>query len=163
MAARKPPLAGHLAMEPTPVHEGLTEFIAKQTGHTVPVGDVALVQRLYPLYLKSPAVAKAREAEKAAREAEREKKRQAKAARLQARLDAIEAERQRLLRELGIEAEQESKEGSVLPFPKPKAVAPEVEEDEEDEGPVEIVLEDGFEDGDDDEEWDEDDDEEEDF
>lgn len=159
MATRKP-LAAYLKKDPTGVHEGFAEFIEKQTGHTVPVGDVALVQRLYPLYLKSPAVAKARAAEKAAREKEAREREEAKAARLKARLDKIEAQRRALLDALGIEEEQESKPASVLPFPKPKAVKaaeetePEATEPEEPET-VEVTLSDDefVETGDGDDDW----------
>lgn len=140
MATRLPNKA-YLTKDPTGVHEGFAEFIAKTTGHTVPVGDVALVQRLYPLYLKSPQVVKAREAEKAAREKAEQEKAERKRQRAQARLEALEEQRQRLLAELGIDAEQESKPAPVLPFPKPVAVPePEPEDDDTEEGPVEVVL-----------------------
>lgn len=139
MATRLPNKA-YLSKDPTGVHEGFAEFIAKTTGHTVPVGDVALVQRLYPLYLKSPQVVKAREAEKAAREKEAREKQAAKEARLKERLATLEAQRRALLDQLGIEEEQESKPAPVLPFPKPKAVAEPEPEDTEDDQPVEVVL-----------------------
>lgn len=139
MASRLPNKA-YLTKEPTGVHEGFAEFIAKTTGHTVPVGDVALVQRLYPVYLKSPQVVKAREAEKAARDKAEREKAEAKRQRARARLEALEAQRRKLLDELGIDGEQESQSAPVLPFPKPKVVAEPEPEDNEEAGPIEVVL-----------------------
>lgn len=156
---------------PTPVHEAFAAYIEKTTGHTVPVGDVALVQRLYPLYLKSPAVVKAKEAEAERKAEEAARKKAEKDARLRERLAKIEEQRQALLSALNIEDEQESKEGgTVMPFPKPKAVEP-VEDEDEDDEPEVLVLsaEDEFEEADEDsddedeDEWDTDDDDEEDF
>lgn len=102
MATRRPN-AAYLKKPPSAVHEGFAEFIAKTTGVTVEAKVVGLVQRLYPLYLKSPAVQKAKEAERAEREAEAQRKAEEKAARLRERLAKIEADRLRVLKELGIE------------------------------------------------------------
>jgi hypothetical protein len=107
MATRRPN-AGLLKVEPSEGHKALAEFIEKTTGHTVPVGEVALVQRAYPLYLKSPSVVKAREAEAAAKAKAAEDKEKAKQDRLRARLEAIEAQRAKLLRDLGIETDDET-------------------------------------------------------
>lgn len=104
MATRKPN-AGLLKVEPTATHKALAEFIEKTTGHVTPSGDVALVQRAYPLFLKSPAVVKAREAEAEAKAAAEKTKAEAKEARLKERLAKVEADRQRLLKELGIETD----------------------------------------------------------
>lgn len=106
MAARKPN-AAYLKKAPTAVHSGFAEYIEKTTGHVVPIGDVALVQRLYPLYLKSPAVVKARDAEKAARDAEAAVKKAAKDAKLRERLAQIEEQRRDVLTKLGIDPEFE--------------------------------------------------------
>lgn len=141
---KKLPHKAILDKEPSALHESLAEFIASTTGHSVPVGEVALVQRLYPLYLKSPAVQRAKEAERVAREEAARKKQEAKEARLRERLAAIEAQRRELLDALGIDGEQEGQDAPVLPFPKPKAVA-EPENEDEDETIIVTLSDDGFE------------------
>jgi hypothetical protein len=93
----------YLDKAPSEVHQGFTEWIAATTGHTVPSGDVALVLRLYPLYLKSPAVVAARDLEKAERDRVKAVKEAERKERLQAKLDKIEESRAKLLAELGLE------------------------------------------------------------
>jgi hypothetical protein len=109
MATRRPN-AAYLKKPPSAVHEGFAEFIAKTTGVTVEAKVVGLVQRLYPLYLKRPAVQKAKEAERAEREAEARRKAEEKAARLRERLAKIEADRLRVLKELGVEDAEDTPE-----------------------------------------------------
>jgi len=161
-----------LKTEPSALHQGLAAYIEKTTGHTVPVGDVALVQRLYPKYLKSPAVVKQREEEAARKQREADEKAAQKRQRAQARLDALEEQRRRLLAELGIDGEQESQDAKVLDFPTP--AEPEADDEDEDEGEPEtftLEAEDEFvepesddEDDEDDDDWgDDEDDDEEDF
>lgn len=147
-ARKKPENAGLLKKEPTEAHRGLAAYITKTTGVETTPETVALVQRAYPLYAKSPEVAEAREAEKKAREEEAARKRAKKAERLRERLAKMEAQRQKLLAELGLD---DVSEPPVLTV---------VEEPEEDEELVVAMK-------DDDDEVDvfsdEDDDEEEDF
>lgn len=95
------PNAKYLKKTPTPVHEAFAEYIKKTTGHEISVGDVAVIQWLYPLYLKTPAVVKARESAKAARDAEKATKDEAKRTRQRERLAQIEAQRRKLLEDLG--------------------------------------------------------------
>ena len=101
--ATRPKHAAYLKKDPSPVQTEFAVWIEKVTGHVVPVGDVALVQRLYPLYLKTPEVVKAREAAAVARKKEEEERAARVLAKKKARLAAIEAERQRLAAELGVE------------------------------------------------------------
>jgi hypothetical protein len=107
MAARFPNKA-YLAKQPSKVQSEFAAWIEKTTGHVVPEGDVALVQRLYPLYLKTPEVVKARDAATAEREKEaaaREQRvREAKADRLR----KAEEQAARLRRELGIDTDDET-------------------------------------------------------
>ena len=156
MASRKPN-AGLLKKEPTELHAGLAEFINKTVGPDLVDPElVALVQRAYPLYTKSPAVQKARAAEKAARDAERAERENARKARLQERLDRIEAERRKVLEALGVEpmevpkpVESADEEGFVEE-PEVSVESGEVPEDDPEE-----------EESEDDEDWGDDEDEEE--
>lgn len=161
---KKPANAAFLDKEPAASHQAFADFITETTGHLVPVGDVALIQRLYPLYLKSPAVQAVKRAEKEQREREAAARAAAKAERLKERLAAIEAQRRKLLDELGIDGQLEGQDAPVLSL-----VVPAETEGVEDDEPQTVVLaesEDDFveaeeaeEDGDDDL-WDDDGDEE---
>jgi hypothetical protein len=105
MATRKPkpPVnAEYAAKEPSEVHNAFSTFITTTTGVEVDARTVGLVQRLYPLFLKSPEVAEARNAAKAERESQRSQREAVKKAKLQRRLDKIEEERQRVLKSLGV-------------------------------------------------------------
>lgn len=164
MAARKPANAAYLTKDPSEVHEGFAAYIAKTTGHEVPVGDVALVQRLYPIYLKTPEVVKAKEAAAARKEREAREREERKQQRLKDRLARIEEQRLALLAELG--------EGSEEPEPEPVAAAPKkktaakarlkvvAEEPEPEPEPVEVTLSDdefvetGGDDSADEDDWD---------
>jgi hypothetical protein len=105
--------AAYLKKEPSKVQGEFAAWIEKTTGHVVPAGDVALVQRLYPLYLKSDEVVKAREAAAAQREKEARAAEAAKVAKKREKLARIEAERAKLLADLGIE--NDGPELSVVP------------------------------------------------
>lgn len=166
--AKKPANEKYVQQEPSEVHSGLAEFINKTTSAEVEPETVALVQRLYPLYLKSPAVKKAREAERARKEAEKAAKEEAKRQRAQERLAKLEAERERLLASLGESSADRFTDDKGITFGK---ADPETEVEADDE-PVEVEeteAEDEFvtseesDDDDDDDEWDDDDDDEEDF
>lgn len=109
MATRRPH-AAYLKKPPTPVHEGFAEFITKGTGHEVDAQTVGLVQRLYPVYLKSPAVQKAKAAEQEERERAAREKAEAKAARLRDRLARIEEDRRKVLAELGLDEDLDTGE-----------------------------------------------------
>lgn len=132
-ARKKPVNAGLLTKEPTEAHEGLAAYITKTTGREVDGATVALVQRAYPLYAKSPEVAKAREAEKAKREAEAARKQAEKEARLKERLAKIEEQRQRVLAELGLDDVSEPPVLTVVEEPEPEEEPEVVIEDDEDE------------------------------
>lgn len=150
---RKPkrPNASYLKKTPSEVHEGFAAYITETTGMEVDAGLVALVQRLYPVYLKSPAVVEARAAEKAAREAEAARKAAEKEARLKERLAKIEEQRQRVLAELGLDDVTEPPALSVVPDEE----EPEVEVTESEDEVVVLSEE-----SDEDEElWDDDEDE----
>lgn len=101
--AKKPEHAALAEKTPSEVHKGFAAFIAKATGVEVSAENVALVQRAYPLYLKTPEVVKAREEQQAARAKAKADKDAEKKARLRARLDKIEAERQAVLARMGVE------------------------------------------------------------
>lgn len=165
MAARKPVNAAYLAKDPSEVHEGFAAYIAKTTGHEVPVGDVALVQRLYPIYLKTPEVVKAKEAAAARKEREAREREERKQQRLKDRLARIEEQRLALLAELGEGSEEPEAE------PEPVAAAPKktaakarlkvvAEEPEPEPEPVEVTLSDdefvetGGDDSADEDDWD---------
>lgn len=139
---RRPVNAAYLKKDPSAQHEGFSAYIAKTTGHEVPIGDVSLVLRLYPKYLKSDDVVKAKEAAARARQEAAEAKAKEKRERAQKRLDALEEQRQRLLAELGIEDEQESKDGDDEPNPvvRLRSVPDTDERDNEDDGPAEILV-----------------------
>lgn len=160
---KKPVNAGYLTKDPSESHVEFANFITRTTGEEVSPATVGLVQRLYPLYLKSPDVAKAREAERAAKAAEKAQKDAAKAARLKARLDKIEAQREKLLAALDLDplGEPEDEEpirfAESAPEPEPEVEETEDEDDGEEES-EEVTVED------DEDEWgSEDDDDEEDF
>lgn len=114
-AAPKYEHQAYLSKDPNEVHIGLADYIVKTTGHTIPVGEVAVVLRLYPLYLKSPDVAAAKAAEKAERDRVKAIKDAEKRERLQVRLDKINADRAKLLADLGIEDDG---------FEEPEAIEP---------------------------------------
>lgn len=97
--------ASYLKKVPSEVHQAFAEYIFNTTGTEVNAEVVALVQRLYPLYLKSPAVVEAREKAKAEREAEAARKAAEKAQRVKERLAKLDEQRQKLLAELGLEGE----------------------------------------------------------
>lgn len=107
MPTRKPN-AGFLKKEPSETHKAVAEYVTKTTGHAVSAGDVALVQRLYPLYLKSDEVVKAREAAEQQRREAEEKKRKEKEDRLKARLREAEERAAKLRRELGLDTDDET-------------------------------------------------------
>ena len=167
--AKKPQHAAYLSKAPSPVQTEFAAWIEKVTGHAVPSGDVALIQRLYPLYLKTDEVVAAREAAAEARRKAEEEKAAKKREKAQAKLIELEQERFRLRQELGLEPEGEVPDLSVVPAtvePDPEDestglvlgeasdefVEPEPEDDEPAEDPE-----------DEDDLWDEDDDDEEDF
>lgn len=157
--ARKPANAALLDKEPAASHQALADFIASTTGHMVAVGDVALVQRVYPLYLKSPAVAAAKRAEKEQRERAAAERAAEKRRRAEERLAALNEQRRKLLDELGIDGELEGQDAPVLSLV-PSETPDEVEEPEAEE-PRTIVLaesEDDFVEGDTESDEDEDDD-----
>ena len=166
---KKPVNAAYLKKAPNDGHVGLAAYITATTGEEMDAATVALVQRLYPLYLKSPAVVKAREAAEAAKAEEKARKEREKRERAQARLDRIEEQRRKLLAELGIEDEGGKVIDASTRFvdkgivfgddaedaedsEEPEEVEAVVEPDEEPET-VEATLED-------DEDWEEDEDEE---
>lgn len=99
---KRPVNAEYATKAPSEVHEAFAAFITSTTGVEVDAATVGLVQRVYPLFLKSPEVTAARGAAKAERENARAQREAVKKARLQARLDKIEAERQRVLKSLGV-------------------------------------------------------------
>lgn len=164
--------AAYLKKAPSEVHEGFAAYIEATTGQTVAADTVGLVQRLYPLYLKSPAVVEARERAKAEKEAEEARKRADRARRAKEKLLKVEAQRQKLLAELGLEDSDpnaeviEAADRFQQPEPDPEVEADlaavednedEPESDEEDSA-EEVTLED-----DDEDDWDDDEDEAEDF
>jgi hypothetical protein len=127
MAARFPNKA-YLTKAPSKVQSEFAAWIEKTTGHTVPEGDVALVQRLYPLYLKTPDVVKARDAaaaERAKEKAAREKRVKEQKA---AALARAEEQAARLRRELGIDTDDET---SVINLAVARKQAAPVEDDSE--------------------------------
>lgn len=138
---RKPANAAFLDKEPAASHQTFADFIAETTGHIVPVGDVALVQRLYPVYLKSPAIVKAKQAEKEERERQAKAKADEKARRNKERLAALEEQAARLRRELGIETDDAVGQVlSLVPSPVDEG-SDEPEADEvADEEPTTLVL-----------------------
>lgn len=155
--ARRPANVKVLKEAPNDTHEALSGYITRTTGQEIDALTVSIVQRLYPLYLKSPDVLKAKEALKAARDAEAAAREATKRARLTDRLERLEAERQKVLEDLGYADKDDEPEevpvqdsGPVEPAVKRKrpleavAVEPKPEPEPEDEG--------------DDEEWDDDDD-----
>lgn len=150
MPKKKPEHADLALKKPTEVHEYFAAFINAAVGVEVDAETVALVQRAYPLYLKSPDVAAAREAEKAARAEQKAQAERVKEARLKARLAKIEAQRQKTLKALGLEPDAEVVEAE-------DRFVPVVEAEPE---PEEITL--PADDDDDEDVWD-DEDEEEDF
>lgn len=99
---KRPVNAEYATKAPSEVHEAFAAFITSTTGVEVDAATVGLVQRVYPLFLKSPEVTAARDAAKAERENARAQREAVKKAKLQARLDRIEAERQRVLKSLGV-------------------------------------------------------------
>jgi len=163
--------ASYLKKDPSEVHEGFASYIEATTGTEVPAATVALVQRLYPLYLKSPAVVEAREKAKAEREAEEARKQAEKQRRVRERLAKIEAQRAKLLADLGLDEQnpEEPVSLSVVPDPEVENELAEVEDnaDEESDGEPEseeVTLEDDSEEDEDEDLWDdEDEDEAEDF
>lgn len=180
--ATRPKHAAYLKKAPSKVQSEFAAWIEKVTGHAVPAGDVALVQRLYPLYLKTPEVVKARKAAKQARDEEAAKKAEKVRKQKQERLVALEQQRHRLMQELGLEPEGEVPSLAVVPDIEADMPASheELARDAEDETTDEstgLVLgapsdefvevtpdEDGeASDGDDDDLWDEPDDGEDDF
>lgn len=159
MAARRPKNAALLKMEPTEQHTTLADFITSTTGQEVSAETVGLVQRAYPLYLKSPVVQKARAAEKARREKEAAAKAAEKRQKLQARLDRIEEQRKKLLSDLGIEEGAEVIEAEDRfrqPDPETEAADMAYDDGEEQTDEVDLTSEDDEElftdDSDDDEE-----------
>lgn len=159
MATRKSkPNAGLLKKAPTELHEGLAEFINTTVAPgLVDAETVALVQRAYPLYTKSPAVQKAREAERRAREAEKAEREAARKARLQERLDKIEAERRKVLEALGLEAMEVPEPVADEEEPEVSVESGEVPDEEADESEAEVEV------TEDEDEWEDDDETEEDF
>lgn len=156
----------YVAMDPTDTHVGVSAYIEKTTGQTVPAETVALVQRLYPLYLKSPEVQKAKEAAEAAKAAEAAAKEAEKKRRLKERLAKIEAQRVKLLADLGQDVAL-----AAVPEPEPvEEFLDSLPDDEPEPEPEPEVAEDGepeaeevtFGDGDEDD-WDDEDEDEEDF
>lgn len=125
------PHAAYLKKAPSKVQAAFAKWIEQQTGHAVPEGDVALVQRLYPLYLQSDEVVKAREEAKAAKERAAEEKAAKVRQRDEAKLVALEQERHALLQRLGIEPEGEVPTLSVVPAT--------VEPEADDENPAEVA------------------------
>jgi hypothetical protein len=96
--------------KPTEAHKAFADYIKSTHGTKISAATVALVQRAYPEYLKSPAVVEARQAKSAARAEEAKRKAAEKQAKMQARLDRLENERAALLERLGVtgaEAETE--------------------------------------------------------
>lgn len=161
---KKPANAGVLKKSPSAVHESFADYITETTGVETDAATVALVQRLYPLYLKSPDVAAARAAEKAERDAAKSEREAAKKARLQARLDKIEAQRQKVLASMGlsgvsevVDASERFTDGGGITF------AQADDDDDEDDAEVEVVAGEIVPDDDEDEDWDDDEDDEEDF
>lgn len=166
-APRKPKRvnAAYLKKEPTETHQAFAEYIFNTTGQEVSNEIVALVQRLYPLFLKSPAVVEAREKAKAEREAEEARKQAEKQRRVRERLAKIEAQRAKLLADLGLDEGQDPEEPvnlSVVPEPDPEVEADlaEVEDNDGEPESDEVTLEDDSEE--DEDLWD-DEDEAEDF
>ena len=100
---KRPVHADYLDKEPTAQHEGFAAYIEEVTGQGVTPAVVGLVQRLYPLYLKSDAVQKAKEEAQRQKEEAAAKAKAAKERKLKERLARVEADRARLLAELGIE------------------------------------------------------------
>jgi hypothetical protein len=90
-------MAALVSKEPTSRQNDLVAYIAEQTGVTVDVEAVKLIQALTPEFRSDPAQVAAREARKAEREARKatageraEAKRLARAEKLRAQADAIE-------------------------------------------------------------------------
>lgn len=112
---KRPVNAAYLKKTPSEVHNGFAEYITSTTGEEVSAETVSLVQRLYPLYLKSPAVVRAKEAAAAAKAEEAARKKAEKDARLKERLAKIEEQRAKLLADLGIEGDLDGeKQGDVI-------------------------------------------------
>lgn len=160
MATKKKANAAYLAKEPSAVHESFANYIEATTGVEIDSATVGLVQRLYPLYLKSPSVALARETERTQRQAAKAQRDIEKKERLQARLDKIEAQRAKVLASLGLDAQPvvDATDRFVTTSDEGLTFAAADDEDE-DEG-VEVV-EGEVEPEDDEEEWGDDDDEDE--
>lgn len=95
-----PENAGLLKSKPSSTHEALAAYITDTTGEAVGAEVVALVQRAYPLYLKSPAVEAAKAAEREAKEREKAERERKRAEQVKARLDKLEQERAKLLEQL---------------------------------------------------------------
>lgn len=156
----------------TDTHKAVSAYIKRETGKAVKPEMVALVQTLATAYRKDPANVQAREAAKNARAAEKAAVEEKKRRRAQERLDRLEAQRVRLLKQLGQDPEAvTSQTAQVLAFPSqtpmeadPSDVGDEPDtEDEESEEAVVLEAEDAFtassEDDDDDDPWTVDDDE----
>lgn len=159
--------AEYLDRDPSEVHTGLSEYIEETTGRAISAGDVALVQRLYPVYLKSDDVRKARERAEAERQAEIERKAAEKRERAQRKLDRLNEERAKLLAELGVDEEATVTALRVVSEDKPIEAADEPDDEvigeivEDDEAiETEMISVDT---SDADEAWDEDEEDEEDF
>lgn len=135
---KKPANAGLLKKDPTTVHEAVAVYIAETVGVEVDPATVALVQRVYPLYLKSPAVTAQKDAERRQREAEKAAKEAARQKKVKERLAKIELDRQRLLKQLGITEPALAVVGAEERFTDDSGV--EVEEDV----PVTAESEDGW-------------------
>lgn len=168
--SRKPVNAAYLDKEPAASHQAFADFITSTTGHLVPVGDVALVQRLYPLYLKSPAVVKAKQAEKEARDKEARERAEAKARKNRERLAALDEQAARIRKELGLDTDDAV--GQVLSLvPSPTEESDDSEEEAvTDDEPTTLVLAESTDDfveaeseDEDDDLWEDDDEEVEDF
>lgn len=120
--SKGPANAGLLKQAPTSTHVALAEFITDTTGEAVGAETVALVQRAYPLYLKSPAVEAQKAAEKAEKERQAAERAAKRAAEIRARLEKIEAERAKILAQLD---KAEDEVDFVPPVP-PTKVDPEI-------------------------------------
>lgn len=106
MAARKKLINAEVAKRPAnETHVALAVYINETTGVLLEPEQVALVHRLYPLFLKTPAVVKAREEEKKRRAAEAAEREAARTAKARARLAKLDAQRAKLLAQVGEPAE----------------------------------------------------------
>ena len=143
--------AQYLHKEPTPAHEEFARYITDTTGIEVDAFSVGLIQRLYPLYLKSPAVRKAKDAERAAREAEKAAREQARRAKAQEKLAKLEEQRQKLLAELGEDAPDSDPVAERGTDSEGIEFDPEPEPDPDDSGDDEAVTEATVDDSDDEE------------